>query len=72
MTRTTLTFPACKWLTYYIIEEFIMKCITEKQLKLLVYIYKKWMQKLTRVGVKVKPNINILYNYNIYMSKLFL
>merc|ERR1711998_587860 len=69
MGMVIITYPACKWLTYCLIEAFLVKCKKKRLKKLLKYVYKTWMISLcTRPKLDLKINYLLSYNYNIFMQ----
>mmetsp|Transcript_10442 Transcript_10442/g.14567 ORF Transcript_10442/g.14567 Transcript_10442/m.14567 type:complete len:92 (-) Transcript_10442:453-728(-) len=64
---TVTSYPASKWVTYYVMEEFIQKSQTEKEIKLFVFIYKKWIKNLTLSSHTLFQMDQIFYNCNIFM-----
>mmetsp|Transcript_18983 Transcript_18983/g.26707 ORF Transcript_18983/g.26707 Transcript_18983/m.26707 type:complete len:92 (+) Transcript_18983:62-337(+) len=64
---TITSYPASKWITYYVIEEFIQKSQTEKEIKLFVFIYKKWIKNLTHNLQNFFHVDEIFYNCNVFM-----
>merc|ERR1712146_371685 len=65
---TVTGYPASKWITYYVIEEFIQKSQTEKEIKLFVFIYKKWIKNLTQTLNNFFNIDEIFYNCNVFMK----
>mmetsp|Transcript_27165 Transcript_27165/g.66063 ORF Transcript_27165/g.66063 Transcript_27165/m.66063 type:complete len:157 (-) Transcript_27165:238-708(-) len=67
--KILITYPASKWLIYFVIDEFIAKSKTKSELIILSLIYKRWISMLTTMK-KLNSNIDTshCYNYNTFMK----